>query len=138
METSILRLTNEERVRNGLQRVESSDALAYIAKKQSRHMCDSQVLAHENEAFPDGWRKLIQRLKAINVRSGAENIALRTVEANQDAWSREIVKGWMKSASHRRNILEPKHRYIGIGVVPCESRIAYATQTFSSDLGTAP
>ncbi len=138
MEASVLRFTNEERVRNGLKALKGSDALIYISKKQSKHMCDSQVLAHEDDAFPDGWRKLIQRLKLISVRSGAENIALRTVESNREAWAREVVTGWMKSASHKRNILEPMHRYIGVGVVPCAKRIAYVTQTFSSDVGVVP
>ena len=138
MEASILRFTNEERVRSGLKALKSSDALIHISKKQSNHMCDSQVLAHEDDAFPNGWRKLIQRLKLISVRSGAENIALRTVESNREAWAREIVTGWMKSAPHKRNILEPTHRYIGVGVVQCARRIAYVTQTFSSDVGAVP
>ncbi len=138
MEASILRFTNEERVRNGLKALKASDALIHISKKQSKHMCDSQVLAHEDDAFPNGWRKLIQRLKLISVRSGAENIALRTVESNREAWAREIVTGWMKSPPHKRNILEPTHRYIGVGVEPCARRIAYVTQTFSSDVGTVP
>lgn len=138
LETNILKLTNEERVRHGLKQLQSSDALNYLAKNQSHNMCESKVLAHENEAFPEGWKKLIQRLKMVKVRSGAENVALRTVESDHQEWAREVVKGWMKSPSHRKNILEPMHRYLGVGVAPCENRIAYATQVFSPDPGSGP
>ena len=106
---NILKLTNEERVRHGLKQLKSSDALISLAKNQSRNMCESKVLAHENDAFPEGWKKLIQRLKMVKVRSGAENVALRTVESDHEEWAREVVKGWMKSAPHRKNILEPMH-----------------------------
>jgi uncharacterized protein YkwD len=138
MEKSILRYTNEERVRNGLKPLRSSDALAFLAKNQSQHMCKSGRLAHESDTFPEGWRKLIQRLTMASLKSGAENIALRTVESDKDAWAKSVVKGWMSSPPHKKNILEPTHRYLGVGVSPCENRIAYATQIFSSDPGTIP
>ena len=138
IEKSILRFTNEERVRNGLRPLKASRALGYIAKKQSINMCDRQLLAHESDAFPEGWRRLVQRLKIANVRSGSENLALRTVESDLEDWARQVVKGWMKSTPHKKNILEPSHKYIGVGIVPCENKIAYATQVFSSDAGSAP
>lgn len=138
MEKSILGYTNEERLRNGLKPLRSSGALAFLAKNHSQHMCKSGKLSHESDAFPEGWRKLIQRLTMASVKSGAENIALRTVESDKDAWAKSVVKGWMTSPPHKKNILEPTHQYLGVGVSPCENRIAYATQIFSSDTGTTP
>ncbi len=44
----------------------------------------------------------------------------------------------MNSPPHKKSILEPTHRYLGVGVAPCQNRIAYVTQVFSSDAGTMP
>jgi uncharacterized protein YkwD len=138
MESRVLHLTNVERVRKGLKELKSSQALVYVAREQTKHMCGSQILTHESDTFPEGWRKLIERMKIVNVKSGGENVALRTVQSDLDDWAGKIVQGWMKSPPHKKNILEPSFRYIGIAVEPCEKKIAYVTQMFSSEMGTLP
>lgn len=139
MEKSILEYTNEERIRNGLKPLRSSGALGFLAKNHSEHMCKAGKLAHESDTFPEGWRKFVQRMTMIGVKSSGENIALRTVGADKDAWAKSVVKElWMKSPPHKKSILEPTHRYLGVGVAPCDKKIAYVTQVFSSDAGTMP
>ena len=51
-------------------------------------------------------------------------------------WAKEVVKGWMNSPPHRRNILNPRYRYLGVGFLGCPNRLGYATQVFSSQAGT--
>ncbi|AFM27651.1 CAP domain-containing protein [Desulfomonile tiedjei] len=138
IEKSIVHYTNRERVKKGLKPLQPSDALKYTAGKHTEHMCEAQLLAHEDEAFPQEWRTLSQRLKIANVRAGAENVAYRTIEAKGDTWAEEVVKGWMKSPPHRKNILDKSQKYIGVTVLPCKNEIGYTTQVFSPNPGSMP
>jgi uncharacterized protein YkwD len=135
IEESILFFTNNERHKRGLPIFQKSSALMYLARKQSENMCAARSLEHESNAFPNGWKKFTDRLKIAGVTSGAENIAYRTFRERPEKWARAVVKGWMNSPKHRKNILNPRWRYLGVGVYLCRNRIAYAAQDFSSDPG---
>jgi len=101
-------------------------------------MCETQDFRHESDAFPDGWRQFDQRLRLARITSGAENIAYRTLGKDRRQWAQAVVGGWIKSAEHRKNILNPAYRYIGIGIAPCKHGICYATQVFSPEIGRKP
>lgn len=138
MERSIERYTNHERVKRGLALLNSSPALAFLAKGQSRNMCQADRLIHESDKFPSGWKKFEQRLKQVGLSSGGENIAYHTVLREPEKWARLVVQGWMSSPEHKKNILNPQYRYLGVGLDPCSNRIVYATQVFSSEIGRFP
>ena len=138
MEWALLRYTNAERGRRNLPSLQMSKGLLFLAKKQSNDMCKTRTLQHESEKFPRGWRKFSERLRIIGVKSGGENIAYRTMSERPQLWAREVVKGWMNSADHKKNILNPGFRYVGIGVFPCTDRIVYAAQVFSEEPGRVP
>ena len=46
-----------------------------------------------------------------------------------EAMGHELVIGWMESAGHRTNIVDPRYDYIGVGVAEGDGYI-YATQNF--------
>ena len=138
MEEEILRLTNVERRREGLKPLASSAALHGLAVRHSKDMCQTKTLEHESEVFPKGRRRFPERLASIGLREGGENIAYRTVSKKPKVWAREVVDGWMKSPRHRKNMLNPKFRFLGVGVMPCRNDLAYATQVFSLEPGRAP
>lgn len=138
MEEGIVRLTNHYRTRKGLTALELSPALRLLARRQSKNMCTAGLLAHESKTFDEGWQKFSERLSIVGVRSGGENIAFGTILKEPEEWTRMIMKGWMKSPEHRKSILNPKFRYLGIAVVPCKDNIAYATQVFSAEPGRIP
>jgi uncharacterized protein YkwD len=138
MEEAVLLFTNEERSRAGLQPLEPSSALNYLARGQSRNMCAKGALRHESESFPRGWRKFAERLKIVGVRSGGENVAYRTASSETEKWAKQVVNGWMKSPPHRRNILTPRYLYLGVGIAMCKDDLTYATQVFSPDAGRLP
>jgi uncharacterized protein YkwD len=138
IETSILLLTNNERKARGLPAFQESFPLTHLATRQSENMCDARSLEHESDAFPNGWKKFTDRLKTGGLTSGAENIGYRTLREQPEKWATAVVKEWMKSPPHRKNILNPRWRYIGVGIRMCANRIAYATQVFSSDPGRIP
>ena len=138
IEKSILLLTNNERKARELPTFQESFPLAHLATRQSENMCAARSLEHESDAFPNGWKKFTERLKIAGVTSGAENIGYRTLREQPEKWATAVVKEWMKSPPHRKNILNPRWRYLGVGIRMCADRIAYATQVFSSDPGRIP
>lgn len=138
MEQLILTYTNQERKHRGLRPFASSSALRYLARTQSKNMCATGHFEHESESFPVGWRRFGERLQLVRLSVGAENIAYRTFSGRLDRWALSIMKGWMNSPEHRRNILNPRYRYVGVGVAPCANRIVYAGQVFSSRPGRVP
>ena len=138
MESNIVRFTNKYREKAILQPLKISPALAFLARKQNEHMCANGTLSHESKLYPEGWRKLSDRMQAVGVRSAGENVAYSTSVKDPEQWADFIVKGWMKSPGHRKNILNPKFKYLGVAVWECGGKIAYATQVFSSDNGRIP
>jgi uncharacterized protein YkwD len=60
----------------------------------------------------------------LKYRAAGENLAygFRTPEA--------VVKAWMASEGHRRNILDPDFKYIGIGYYVNENGRIYCSQLF--------
>jgi len=138
MERAVLRYTNNERLRLKLPPLHMSTGLQFLARAHSANMCEVRTLQHESDKFPRGWRYFAGRLKIVGLTSGGENIAFRTAAHEPRLWAKEVVKGWMNSAEHRKNILNPKFAFVGIGVAPCAKRIVYAAQVFSARPGRVP
>jgi uncharacterized protein YkwD len=94
-------------------------------------MVSRKVFAHDR-------RGLIRRIKRVgymrNHRRWAigENIAWGQGSAGNPA---EIVKSWMNSPPHRRNILSRKFRQIGIGVAPGAPVAGSSGTTYATDFG---
>ncbi|MFP3338704.1 CAP domain-containing protein, partial [Micrococcus sp. SIMBA_131] len=63
---------------------------------------------------------------SVSYRSAGENIA-----AGQ-ATPEEVVKAWMNSEGHRKNILNPGYTEIGVGYISGGSYGHYWTQMFIS------
>ncbi len=127
----LLMETNRARSKQGLGPLTASKNLEFIAKIHSRNMCAAGELKHESEKYPAGWRTFADRMKRIGYSSGAENLAYRTYSGQPEGWARGVVAGWLNSSPHRKNLLDPTHRYVGIGVFICRNGVAFATQIFS-------
>jgi uncharacterized protein YkwD len=95
-------LTNNERRHNNVPDLTFNWQLAWAAMKHSANMANQDFYDH---------RDLGERVKAEGYKGGwlAENIhtGISTPE--------EAMDGWMKSAGHRNNILNPEYREIGVG-----------------------
>jgi uncharacterized protein YkwD len=126
--------TNVERSKAGFKNLILTTDLTRVSQQHTKNMCEKNIFQHESNKLPEGWRTLIDRMKIVQVNSGAENIALRTFD-KPEYWSSAIVKGWMESKGHKKNILNPEFKYIGLGILPCGKNIVYATQFFSSEPG---
>ena len=124
-ESNIVRFTNTYREKAKLQPLKISPALTFLARKQNEHMCANGTLSHESKLFPEGWRNFSGRMQAAQVRSGGENIAYSTIQRDPEQWADFIVKGWMKSPGHRKNILNAKFNYLGVAVLECSGKYSH-------------
>ncbi len=90
IEANVISYTNAERAKYKLPPLEADKELMQSARDHCSWMTLNKILAHTRRAV-------------------AENIAMG--QAN----SSEAVRDWMNSSGHRANILNPRHRKIGVG-----------------------
>ncbi len=57
-------------------------------------------------------------------------VVTRTYWKDLETIAQTIVKGWMSSPTHRRNLLEPSWQTHGIGIAISGDDRVYATQDF--------
>lgn len=108
-ERQLVRLINEERTRHRLAPLSYSSLLARTAENHSRDMARNGFFSHNNPAG-QGTEERINRA-GYRWRAYGENIG-----CGQDA-PEKIMAAWMKSSSHRENILSGAYTEIGVGFV---------------------
>jgi uncharacterized protein YkwD len=106
-------LVNQQRIRRGLHPLRSNGRLAHVARVHAKDIVRYQFIGHDSPAHGS----LLARVK----RSGyGRNKSLTFGEilgAGRGRWStpRSIVREWMKRQIHRKAILYPKFRVMGVG-----------------------
>lgn len=118
----VVTLTNNRRRAHGCNNLGRNAALDEAAQTHTRKMANRNTLSHQLS----GEASLGTRVR----RAGydwtlvAENIAAGypTPEA--------VVRAWMGSAGHRRNILDCRYRHIGVGYAVSGRGTPYWTQVF--------
>ena len=153
LEREIHSLINKERTKRGLRALSWNKTLHIIARRYSEDMVHRGFFSHEDpegRSFRDrysaaGFHCRIRR--GDNIFLGAENISqdnLRSSVFFQDGKisyssysnntegriARSVVKRWMKSEGHRRNILTPFFSREGIGVAIAHDGKVYVTEDF--------
>lgn len=129
-------LINRERSKQGLRALRSNGKLALAARRHSSDMARNDYFGHDSR---DGSRfsARIARTGWMKGRSGwtvGENLAWGSGNL---ATPRAIVRAWMGSPGHRRNILQPRFRLIGIGIVAgAPVRGAHHAATYTTDFGS--
>lgn len=115
----VIRLTNAQRVANGLQPLSENSVLDSAALAKGNDMLAKGYWAH---FAPDGtspWSFFLSF--GYRYKYAGENLARDFSNAN------DAVNAWMNSPTHRENILNPNYRDVGIGVV--EGSLAGADTT---------
>lgn len=105
----VIRLTNAERVNNGLAPLSTNSTLSQAALAKGNDMLSKGYWAH---FAPDGtspWGFFLSF--GYKYKYAGENLARDFADAGT------AVSAWMNSPSHRENILNPNYKDIGIGVV---------------------
>ncbi len=150
LEKKIHDRVNEERKKHKLPVFQKSAELSEIARKHSIDMIKRKYTSH---VTPDGLSasdraekagfNIKKEMPGNRIRTGVgENIfygqdfkelngAVRPyLRDDIDALAKDIVKGWMNSPGHRRNILDPSYTMAGTGAAISEDKIIKAVQVF--------
>ena len=135
LRAATLCLLNAQRTPRGLAALTESPLLTQASQAYSQKMVGLRFFGHVTPGGVD----LMQRLKGVGyVRDGGalvgENLAWATGANTTPA---RIVQSWMASPGHRRNILEPAYREIGLGIVTGApvGRTPLAAATYTTDFG---
>lgn len=120
VEQTLLQLTNQERIKNGLAPLVADSALATAARAKSSDMKAKNYFSHTSPTYGSP-AQLLTRF-GISYMAYAENIAKGPDAARIHAM-------WMNSPGHRANILNARFNRIGIGVAGSTGSYA-ATQLF--------
>lgn len=103
----VIDLTNEQRKQNGLPALQADSKLSGVAQKKSVDMSQNSYFSHTSPTFGSPFDMM--RDSGVSYKTAGENIAQGqpTPEA--------VVKAWMGSPGHRKNILSPDFTHIGVG-----------------------
>ena len=132
VENELFQFTNAKRAQKKLLPLSEEDLLVSIARAHSQDMLRRNYLSHFS---PEG-KSVVDRygMKAGNIRrSLGEN--LHTISSSEglrdsNAVAGTMIKDWMNSSSHRKNILSKEYRYGGVGCASDLSQI-YCTGVFA-------
>jgi uncharacterized protein YkwD len=150
LEKKIHNMVNKEREKKGLPVLLWDESLHSIARKYSQDMEQRNFFSHND---PEG-RSFCDRYKAARFECrigvgdticlGAENISQFHLNNSssykgcktffnsntEDEIAESVVKGWMSSKNHGRNILTPYFKRQGIGVALSDDGRVYVTENF--------
>ncbi|MDE6182060.1 MAG: hypothetical protein K2F59_02490 [Eubacteriales bacterium] len=117
IEEEVVRIVNEERIKNGLQPLQISEDLMKTAREKSEDMATRNYVSHTD---PDGYNMATDLKVAENITGGNYTPA-------------GAVDDWLNSKGHRDNILNPNYKYIGVGYAKNSNSeyTNYWTQQFS-------
>ncbi|MNR99461.1 Cysteine-rich secretory protein family protein [compost metagenome] len=103
----VVELVNKERTSEGLKKLVVHDKLRGLAKDKAIDLYKHNYFSHTSPTYGSPFDMM--DAYDITFRYAGENIAKgqRTPE--------EVVKDWMNSPGHRKNILNPHYTMIGVG-----------------------
>lgn len=132
---AVLCLLNRERTKRGRKKLRSHRTLSGVAERYADQMVREQFFDH---VTPDGVT-MLSRIKGTSYLAGdlarwsvGENLAWGTGSLGTP---KRIVRSWMASPGHRRNILDRSYREIGLGVVLGTPRDPGAGATYVNEFG---
>jgi uncharacterized YkwD family protein len=103
----VIDLTNEQRKQNGLPALQADAQLSGVAQKKSADMRQNGYFSHTSPTYGSPFDMM--RDHGINYKTAGENIA------QGQPTPEEVVKAWMDSPGHRKNILSQEFTHIGVG-----------------------
>ncbi len=128
-------LLNRERAAHRLRALRLDRRLGLAARRHSRDMIAHRYFAHDSR----NGKRFSSRIAKTGWMRGRE----RCLVGENLAWGagpratpRAIVRAWMESPPHRRNILQLRFRVVGIAaVIGAPVRVAARAATYTTDFG---
>lgn len=106
-ETLVLDLINVARKENGLKPLTLGATLPKVAKIKANDMVQNNYFSHASPTYGSPF-EMMQKYN-VSYLSAGENIA-----GNPSIT--DAVSSWLKSSTHKQNLLSEKFNYIGIGI----------------------
>ncbi len=122
-EKQVVKLTNKERTKRGLNPLKIDKKLSKMARKKSEDMRDSGYFDHKSPNYGSPFDMMKQF--DIHFTAAGENIAAGQKTPEQ------VVEAWMHSEGHRKNILNDSFTHIGLGYVEGGKYGTYWSQEFT-------
>jgi uncharacterized YkwD family protein len=103
----VVALVNKERAAAGLQAVTALASLNKVAAAKATDMRTNNYFSHTSPTYGSPFEMMTAF--GVTYKAAGENIAMgqRSPE--------EVMKAWMNSPGHRKNILSASFNYIGVG-----------------------
>lgn len=114
---------NQERIKNGFVPLELDERLVIAAREKSKDLLENDYFAH-NSLKLGTPKEMVEKKGIIFYKLGGENIA----KGKGDIES--IVKAWLKSDGHRKNIMLKEYKKTGVGISKDLNGTTYCTQVF--------
>ena len=124
----VIELTNKARIEHGQSALVENQKLSEAAAAKARDMIKNDYFAHTSPAGKDPWYWVKQA--GYSYKAAGENLAINFDDA------KEQQSAWMKSQTHRDNILNSQYREIGVAVV--EGKIKGKTSTVTVQIFGTP
>lgn len=124
MERGVLALVNNERKSRRLQTLTLASPLTSAAKVHSLDQAQRLKMSHKGSDGSEMSQRI--RKQGYRYRHAGENVAYGQKSAEQ------VFTAWMKSRGHRRNILNPHVRNMGLYVTRGRDGRLYWTQCFGA------
>ncbi len=106
----VVRLTNEQRLAQGLPPLRYNETLADAARRKAANMFEENYWAHNSPSGKTPWVWFTQA--GYNYTNAGENLA-------KDFGSTDrLLSAWMASPTHKANIISDKFQDLGVAVVP--------------------
>ncbi|MCX7883842.1 MAG: CAP domain-containing protein [Caloramator sp.] len=124
----VIRLVNEERVKNGLKPLVKDARLMQSAKLKAEDMAVNNYISHTSTT--PGLENLLNIYKVVGIKyfsAAGENLALGFTNAEA------VMQGWMSSEGHRKNILTPEYTKIGVSLDVGKKGELYWVQHFLTE-----
>ncbi len=123
-EQEVVRLVNVERVNADLEPLNHNVDLSSVARTKSQDMVDNSYFSHTSPTYGSPFDMM--KSFGIHYSYAGENIAMG--QATPEA----VVKSWMNSDGHKRNILSANFTDLGVGLAKNNNGTPYWTQMFIS------
>jgi len=113
-EAQAVTVTNDHRTDRGLRPLRRDTCLARFAQRHAERM------AHQQRIFHQDLSPILRRCDLTDV---GENVA-----DGYDQGRTVVSQGWMHSAGHRQNILNPQFRVVSVGAARSRTGRWYTAQ----------
>lgn len=122
----IFDLVNKERRRKGLSDLDWNHNLAKMARDYSRKMARENFFAH----YDTNGGSVVERADKAQISRWTKIGENLFSCFNMSDYNESAVRGWLKSSSHKRNMLDRDWTDSGIGVAKSREGKIYVTQVF--------